>query len=94
MARWFNYYSFDVMGDLTFGKSFEMLITGKDSYMLETLHKDMQSMGPFLHAMWILPFFKMIPILNASYITYFKWLNRQVDIRTKVCIIFSMLLWH
>ncbi|OKL55370.1 hypothetical protein UA08_09379 [Talaromyces atroroseus] len=83
MARWFNYYSFDVMGDLTFGKSFEMLVTGKDAYMLETLHKDMQSMGPFLHAMWILPLFKKIPILNKSYLTYCKWLNAQVDIRTK-----------
>jgi cytochrome P450 family 628 len=84
MARWFNYYSFDVMGDLTFGKSFEMLITGKDAYMLENLHNDMQSMGPFLHAMWIIPLFKVVPILNKSYLTYFKWLNVQVDNRTKV----------
>ncbi|CRG89071.1 Cytochrome P450 3A13 [Talaromyces islandicus] len=60
MGRWFNYYSFDIMGDLTFGKSFEMLVTGQDSYMLSTLHNDLQSLGPFLHVMWFIPFFKMV----------------------------------
>jgi hypothetical protein len=26
---WLNYYSFDVMGDLAFGKSFDMLRSGE-----------------------------------------------------------------
>jgi hypothetical protein len=84
MGRWFNYYSFDIMGDLTFGKSFEMLVTGQDSYMLSTLHNDLQSLGPFLHVMWFIPFFKMIPGLNNSYIAFWKWLYEQVDTRSKV----------
>ncbi|KAH8705884.1 putative benzoate 4-monooxygenase cytochrome P450 [Talaromyces proteolyticus] len=83
VARWFNYYSFDIMGDLTFGKSFEMLVTGNDSYMLSTLHGDMQSLGPFLHVMWIIPFFKRVPGLNRSYVAFWKWLYEQVDIRSK-----------
>jgi hypothetical protein len=84
MGRWFNYYSFDIMGDLTFGKSFEMLVTGQDSYMLSTLHNDLQSLGPFLHVMWIIPFFKMIPGLNSSYTAFWKWIYEQVDTRSKV----------
>jgi hypothetical protein len=28
-SRWFNYFSFDMMGDMAFGKSFDMLKTGK-----------------------------------------------------------------
>lgn len=84
MGRWFNYYSFDIMGDLTFGKSFEMLVTGQDSYMLSTVHKDLQSFGPFLHVMWFIPFFKMIPGLNSSYTAFWKWLYEQVATRSKV----------
>jgi hypothetical protein len=84
MSRWFNYYSFDVIGDLTFGKSFDMLITGKDAYMLKTLHKQMQSLGPFLHSIWILALFKLIPGLNNSYLEYFEWVKDQVENRIKV----------
>lgn len=84
MGRWFNYYSFDIMGDLTFGKPFDMLVTGQDSYMLSTLHDDLQSLGPFLHVMWFIPFFKMIPGLNSSYIAFWKWLYEQVATRSKV----------
>jgi len=28
-SRWMNYYSFDMMGDMAFGKSFDMLKTGE-----------------------------------------------------------------
>ncbi|KAL3712631.1 hypothetical protein TMatcc_001331 [Talaromyces marneffei ATCC 18224] len=83
MSRWFNYYSFDVIGDLTFGKSFDMLITGKDAYMLKTLHEQMQSLGPFLHSIWVIPLFKLIPGLNSSYLEYFEWVKKQVENRFK-----------
>jgi cytochrome P450 family 628 len=84
MSRWFNYYSFDIIGDLTFGKSFDMLITGKDAYMLKTLHEQMQSLGPFLHSTWILGLFKLIPGLNSSYLEYFVWVKDQVENRIEV----------
>lgn len=84
MSRWFNYYSFDVIGDLTFGKSFDMLVTGKDAYMLKTLHRDMQSLGPVVHSMWILAVLKLVPVLNSSYLTYFQWLKEQVQNRLRV----------
>jgi hypothetical protein len=84
MSRWFNYYSFDVIGDLTFGKSFDMLVTGKDAYMLKTLHKQMQSLGPFLHSTWILALFKLIPGLNSSHVEYFEWVKEQINNRFKV----------
>ena len=30
IAKWFNFYSFDVMGDLAFGKSYKMLKSGEE----------------------------------------------------------------
>jgi hypothetical protein len=29
-CQWFNYYSFDVMGDMAFGQPFDMLASGKE----------------------------------------------------------------
>lgn len=42
-----SYYSFDIMGDLAFGKSFNMLKDGKDNYFLSTTHMNMVLIGIF-----------------------------------------------
>ncbi|KAJ4397171.1 hypothetical protein N0V93_001395 [Gnomoniopsis smithogilvyi] len=47
VSKWFNYYSFDIMGDLAFGNSFNMLKDGKDSYFLSTTHTNMVLIGIF-----------------------------------------------
>lgn len=38
VAKWMNYYSFDVMGDLTFGKPFDMLKNGREHFAIELLN--------------------------------------------------------
>jgi hypothetical protein len=81
IARWFNYYSFDVMGDLSFGTSFDMLVDGKDAYILKQLHADMKSIGLFSHLTWLFPFFKRIPVLNADYLKFWNWVNERVEER-------------
>lgn len=42
-----SYYSFDIMGDLAFGKSFDMLKGGVDHYFLATTHVNMVLIGIF-----------------------------------------------
>ncbi|KAJ5817645.1 Cytochrome P450 [Penicillium robsamsonii] len=81
MAQWFNYYSFDVMGDLSFGKSFNMLIDGKDAYILKQLHADLRMIAIFAHLTWLFPFFKKIPLINADYLKFWKWVDARVDER-------------
>ncbi|KAL2872693.1 cytochrome P450 [Aspergillus lucknowensis] len=81
MSRWFNYYSFDVMGDMAFGKSFQMLVNGQDTYFLTALHADMTSIGLFGHLTWLFPFFKVIPGLNAQYLRFWEFLSKQVQER-------------
>jgi hypothetical protein len=84
ISRWFNYYSFDVMGDLAFGESFNMLVDGKDAYILKQLHADMKSIGLFSHATWLFPFVKRIPGLNAEYLKFWSWVGERVNSRIKV----------
>lgn len=84
MAKWFSYYSFDVMGDLSFGKSFNMLAGGQDTYFSTQLHADMKSIGLFSHLTWLFPFFKRIPILNKDYLKFWDWVGGRVEERIKV----------
>ncbi|GAB1198455.1 hypothetical protein APSETT444_007778 [Aspergillus pseudonomiae] len=83
MTQWFTYLSFDVMGDLAFGKGFNMLAEAKDQYFLTQLHGNMKAIGLTSHLSWIFPFFKRIPGLNAGYLKNLQWLGEQVDRRIK-----------
>ena len=42
-SKWFNYYSFDVMGDLAFGESFDMLRNGKEHWAIKIISEAMDS---------------------------------------------------
>ncbi len=41
MTKWLNLYSFDVMGDLAFGKSYKMLDSGEKHWLLKLLGEGM-----------------------------------------------------
>lgn len=84
IAQWLNYFSFDVMGDLSFGKGFNMLEEGKDQHFLIQLRENMKVIGLGSYLVWFFPFFKNIPGLNAKYLKNVSWLAEQVDQRIKV----------
>jgi cytochrome P450 family 628 len=81
---WFNFYSFDVMGDLAWGKSFGMLQNGVKHYFMKSLHADMTNVGLFSHLIWLFPLFKATPVINHEHIRFWKWVKAQVDERRKV----------
>ncbi|KAK1613515.1 benzoate 4-monooxygenase cytochrome P450 [Colletotrichum phormii] len=83
ISDWFNFYSFDVMGDLAFGKSFGMLKEGIKHYFMTSLHQDMQAIGMFSHMLWLFPIFKNTPILNENNKRFWKFVTAQVDERIK-----------
>lgn len=85
VADWFNFYSFDVMGDLAFGKTFGMLREGVKHYFMTALHGNMQSIGSFSHMLWLFPIFKNTPILNETNNKFWRFVTSQVDERIKVC---------
>lgn len=73
------------MGDLSFGKSFEMLVNEKETYVLTQLHTDMGAIGLFSHLTWVLPLFKRVPGLNADYLKFWAWISGEIETRIKVC---------
>jgi len=86
VTDWFNFYSFDVMGDLAFGKSFGMLKEGIKHYFMTSLHADMTNIGIFSHMLWLFPLFKVTPVLNYEHKRFWKWVYAQVEERKKVII--------
>lgn len=77
----FNYYSFDVMGDLAFGRSFNMLRYGAAHKYMKSSHDNMLTATAFSHLVWIFPISKKIPGLNYGHVQLQKWLTEQVKQR-------------
>ncbi|KAJ6012324.1 hypothetical protein N7522_002679 [Penicillium canescens] len=77
MTRWFSYYAFDVMGNLAFGKSFNMISEGKETYFLNTIRTDMTNIGHLKHIPWIFPIVMNTPPLNANNLKFWKWIENQ-----------------
>ena len=84
MSDWFDFYGFDIMGDLGFGKSFEMLTTGVKHFFLSSMHANMRLFTVFGHLVWLLPFFKKIPVLNFEFLRFQRWVIKQVHLRMEV----------
>jgi tryprostatin B 6-hydroxylase len=50
---WFHFYAFDVMGDLAFGKSFNMLLDEGWHYSIAMLREFMSMQGPVSPVPWL-----------------------------------------
>ena len=71
MNKWFNLYSFDVMGQLAFGKDYGMLDTGERHWALDLITKMMESAPPRLPA-WC---FRMLIAIPGTAKDLFKFLK-------------------
>ncbi|KAK4466832.1 Tryprostatin B 6-hydroxylase [Cladorrhinum samala] len=83
MTQWFDYFVFDIMEDLAFNKSSNMLENGKESYIFETIRADMYNIAFFTHLPWLLPFLKRTPVLNHNYLQFWRWIQTQIDERRR-----------
>ncbi|ENH61737.1 Averantin oxidoreductase [Fusarium oxysporum f. sp. cubense race 1] len=83
ISMWFNFYSFDVMGDLAFGKSFDMLSNGTKHPFMELTHSHMLVAGSLSRLAWIFPLLKRIPIFNQKTCELEERIKQLVDWRIK-----------
>ncbi|EWG42531.1 hypothetical protein FVEG_04308 [Fusarium verticillioides 7600] len=83
ITDWCGFYGFDVMGDLAFGKSFNMLNDGVKHYYMELTQMSTLWGSPIGRASWLYLLVKDIPILNRQIVQFLKWLRKHVDQRTK-----------
>ena len=83
-SAWFNYWSFDVMGDFAFGKSFNMLRNGKNHYAIDWLETSMILLGLFSPIPWIVPVGAIAPVVGSTFRRFIHWCNEQVDNRRDI----------
>ena len=65
-SAWFNYWSFDVMGDFAFGKSFNMLKTGRNHFAIDWLESSMYLLGVFSPVPWFVLPQPLIPLFRPN----------------------------
>lgn len=80
-ARWFNWFSFDVMGDLAFGKSFDMLKNGESHYAISIFEENILPLGLLSPVPWLLYILGKTPGLGASIQIFLKWSEKCVEER-------------
>ncbi|KAK4946002.1 hypothetical protein LTR10_014804 [Elasticomyces elasticus] len=83
MAQWFNWYSFDVMGELGFGSSFNMLSSGETHWAIKILNAGMDPIG-LCFPPWLFRVLIAIPGLSGDWWKFNDYAASQLDARIKV----------
>ncbi|CZR47314.1 uncharacterized protein FPRO_08688 [Fusarium proliferatum ET1] len=78
IAKWFKFYSFDTMGDLAFGQSFNMLTGGVKHPFMALVESHMAMAGTLSQLIWMFPLFRAMPFLGREDAIFQKWLETQV----------------
>jgi tryprostatin B 6-hydroxylase len=85
VSKWFNYYSFDAMGDLAFGKSFDMLHNDQEHWAVSLLNSGLEALA-FLFPIWLFRVLISIPGLLKDHARIVEFCCAQLDKRIKVLI--------
>ena len=87
VSELFKIYSFDVMGDLAFGASFDMLQNNKQHWAVELLHKGMKPLGLMLPT-WCFRLLLAIPGASGDWFKFKEFccqrLSERMDVGNRV----------
>ncbi|KAF1808400.1 putative cytochrome P450 [Eremomyces bilateralis CBS 781.70] len=83
-SDWVNFYSFDVMGDIGFSRSFGMLEKGKEDQVIKDLHGSMEPLGIFRDIAWFTNLLLRLPVIQKTLKDFMKWTSHVLKDRKKV----------
>ena len=84
VVDWMNMYTFDVMGDVGFGKPWGMLEAGKIDPAIEKLHAAMAPLGLLGPIPWLLRLCTDLPGAASSLQGFMDWCWNQLEKKLKV----------
>ena len=84
VAKWLQFFAFDIMTDLAFGRSFDSVKTGKASRMMEEVEAPVMVFGLFHYVPWVAHFFKLVPFMVAHKAKFDQYLDSLVEERKKM----------
>ncbi|KAM0260623.1 hypothetical protein ACHAQJ_002686 [Trichoderma viride] len=82
MTKWFRFYSFDVMGDLAFGKSFSMLETSRNHWAIDLLDAGFLPLALNL-PVWFLRLGMRLPVLSSDWWKFVGFCSDSLQTRMK-----------
>ncbi|RAK94837.1 cytochrome P450 [Aspergillus ibericus CBS 121593] len=82
VTKWFNLYNFDFMGDLAFGKSFNMLETSQDHWAIQLLKEAMMPLG-FAFPTWFFRLLMSLPVVSRDWWRLIDFCAQRMDERMK-----------
>ncbi|PVH96582.1 cytochrome P450 [Periconia macrospinosa] len=82
-STWLNYLSFDVMGEIGFGRGFGMLESGEKLDALKILENGQMGLGIFGVVPWLFMMLTKIPWISAEHDVFVKWCEKQMEDRKK-----------
>jgi cytochrome P450 family 628 len=83
-TEWIAFFGFDVMGDLAFGKSFNMLESGEMHFALKLMLEGLAGLGYLGALPWAFPILIRIPGLMKNFTKWVTWSEKQILERQKV----------
>ncbi|KAE8333837.1 cytochrome P450 [Aspergillus sergii] len=83
VTTWSMLFTFDIMGDIGFGKDFGNLTTGKAHSAISAVRDHMRVIAVVSHLPWLLNMLGKIPGAAAGYQGIFKWCTDQVETKRK-----------
>ncbi|KAF2493710.1 putative benzoate 4-monooxygenase cytochrome P450 [Lophium mytilinum] len=78
MSAWSMFFSFDVMGEVGFGKDFNNLTSGVEHPAIAAVHEHMTMLGVLSNVPWLLNLLGSIPGAAAGYSGFFNWCGSQI----------------
>ena len=82
-SKWFNLYTFDVMGDLAFGTSFKMLETSEEHWAIKLLNEGLVPVS-WMFPPWFFKIMTAIPGLTKDWWKFISYCSQKLDERMKV----------
>lgn len=78
-TKWSNLLSFDIMGDVGFGKDFGGLEAGTEHPAIKGIHDHMALLGIMSTVPWMLNLLSRIPGAAAGYAGFFSWCSNELN---------------
>lgn len=82
-SKWFMLFSFDIMGDLAFGASFNMLETSEEHWAIRLLNGGMAPLS-WMFPMWFFRLMTAIPGLSGDFWRFIGYCAQRVNERMSV----------
>jgi cytochrome P450 len=84
ISNWINFYSFDVMGDIAFSRSFGMLAKGEENDIIKNLHASMAPLSYLRQLSWVFAIILRTSVGVKATLNFMAWASKILKERKKV----------